>query len=116
MKLSNFLTESCNAIVEAAVHEIPFEEIKNIIDNNESVEKTLKDYFAGDKFVCVNEKSPAAIAVLDDKFEEYGVFEDIKVKGEDSHFYANLKIYNDKNVGYVAYIKKNKKIYYIWNA
>ena len=41
---------------------------------------------------------------------------DIKVKGDDKHFYANMKIYNDKNVGYVAYIKRNSKTYYIWNT
>ncbi len=50
------------------------------------------------------------------KFSEHGVFEDIKVKGDDKHFYANMKIYNDKNVGYVAYIKRNSKTYYIWNT
>lgn len=115
MELNKFLNESCTAILEAAVNEIPFTDIQEVIDNNEIAGKIIKEYFAGDKFVGVTEKNPDAIAILDDKFAEHGVFEDIKVKGDDAHFYANLKIYNDKNVGYVAYIKRNKKTYYIWN-
>ena len=116
MELSNFLNESCTAILEAAVTEIPYDDIKNIIDDNEIAEKTIKEYFGGDKFIGVTEKSPEAIDILNDKFAEYGVFEDIEVKGDDKHFYSKVKIYNDKNVGYVAYIKRNNKVYYIWNA
>ena len=111
MKIADYLNESCAAILEAAVTEIPFEEIENVIDDNELAKKTI-----GDKFVGVSNKNPEAIEILDMKFSEHGVFEDIKVKGDDKHFYANMKIYNDKNVGYVAYIKRNSKTYYIWNT
>ena len=116
MKIADYLNESCAAILEAAVTEIPFNDIENIIDDNELAKKTIKEYFAGDKFVGVSNKNPEAIEILDMKFSEHGVFEDIKVKGDDKHFYANMKIYNDKNVGYVAYIKRNSKTYYIWNT
>lgn len=116
MKIADFLNESCAAILEAAVTEIPFEDIENIIDDNEFAKKAIKEYFSGDKFVGVSDKNPEAIEILDTKFSEHGVFEDIKVKADNKHFYANVKIYNDKNVGYVAYIKRNSKTYYIWNA
>lgn len=116
MEIGEFLNESCAAIMDAAVTEIPFEDIESLIDDNELAKKTIKEYFAGDKFIGVTEKSPEAVEILDKKFEEHGVFEDIKVKGDDKHFYANMKIYNDKNVGYVAYIKRNSKTLYVWNA
>ena len=116
MELKNFLNENCKAIIEAAVTEIPYEDIKSIINGNDLAENIIKEYFSGDKFIGITEKSPEAIDILNEKFAEHGVFEDIEIKEDDEHFYSKVKIYNDKNVGYVAYIECNNKVYYIWNA
>lgn len=113
MDLKTFLDESCQAILANSVKERTKDEIIEKI-NNEEVWNTVKEYFSSDTFVIVD--NPEAVDILNTKFTDSGYFEDVEIKNkEDGKVITHARIYSDNAVGYVLFMERRNKQFYIWN-
>ena len=117
MDIKSFLDESCKAIVSSSVKEVDINFVKQTIDNQNAL-VTIKDYFSNEKFLMIDK--PEAVEILNKKFEEAGYFEDININNDEEVLIKNIKVFFDKNVGYIMQINNidGKKIntMYVWNV